>query len=228
MYKGKLDKDLEKNIRIKHEKVLKLISNHKGRYNLLGFKINVQKKAFPPCPDSVVFANFLSKLDKVDSALDMGTGSGILALVLSKKAKKVLAVDINPYAIASLKENIVLNKIDNIEVKKSNVFSNVKGKFDIIVFNPPFRYFKPGSLLEMAMTDHNYKSLTLFFKNAKKHLNKKGKIYLIFSNSGDIIYLESLIKGAGFSFKIIKKVYSQLLGWDIKALKNYYILYEIK
>ncbi len=228
MYKPNLDKTLDKSIRKKHKKVLSLISHHKKNFKVLGFKINVQKKAFPPCPDSIILANFLSKIKNVDSSLDMGTGSGIQALVLSKKSKKVLAVDINPYAIKSIEENIRINQIKNIEAKQSNVFSNVKEKFDLIVFNPPFRYFKPKSLLEKAMTDHNYTSLTSFFKNARKHLNKNGKIYLIFSNSGDLAYLEGLIKNNRFSSKIIKRVYSQLLGWDIKELKNYYIIYEIK
>ena len=73
-----------------------------------------------------------------DYVLEMGTGSGVVAIEACKYAKKVLAVDINPKAITLAKKNA--KKIVNITIKKSDLFSNIKKeeKFNLIVFNPPY------------------------------------------------------------------------------------------
>jgi len=228
MYKPSLSKEEIEKIRKKHKIVLSKVSEHKKYYRVGRLKLKVYPKAFPPCPDSILFANFLSKLKNTGKVLDMGTGSGILALSIAKNASYVLAVDINKDALRSTKENALLNRINNIKFRYSNVFSNIKEKFDTIIFNPPFRFFKPKNLLDKSMTDHNYKTLSNFFKNVNKHLNKKGKIYIIFSNSGDIKYLEKMINKGGFSFKILKRVRSNLFGWDTKDFPNYYYIYKIQ
>jgi release factor glutamine methyltransferase len=64
--------------------------------------------------------------------LDIGSGSGIQAeTALNSKAKSVLATDINP-------ESIKLLRSKKINAINSNLFTKVKGKFDLIIFNPPY------------------------------------------------------------------------------------------
>jgi len=67
--------------------------------------------------------------------LDLGCGSGILGILAKKLgANRVLAVDNDPLAVEVAMENAERNKVD-IEVRLSDLFSNVDGKFDIIVSN---------------------------------------------------------------------------------------------
>lgn len=84
---------------------------------------------------------YLSKLmirDKVDHSLDMGGGSGIISLVLSKFSKQVTYVDINERAIVLAKLNAVLNSVNNITFVQGDLFDNVPTMlFDYIVFNSP-------------------------------------------------------------------------------------------
>ena len=70
------------------------------------------------------------------TVFDIGTGSGILALVASKLgAKHVVGVDLDPVAVDSAKENISFNNVDNIEVLYGNLLDVVDGKADIVVAN---------------------------------------------------------------------------------------------
>jgi SAM-dependent methyltransferase len=99
-----------------------------------------------PRPDHVlglsVSTRVLSALTvrrEVESALDVGTGSGIHALAAAEHAKRVVAVDINPRALRFAEFNAALNGIDNVEFREGSVFDPVEGeRFDLIVSNPPY------------------------------------------------------------------------------------------
>ncbi|GIM28078.1 ribosomal protein L11 methyltransferase [Clostridium polyendosporum] len=79
----------------------------------------------------------LEKYVKADTTVfDIGTGSGILAIVASKLgAKHVVGVDLDPVAVDSAKENVEFNKLDNIEILEGNLLDVVNGKADIVVAN---------------------------------------------------------------------------------------------
>ena len=79
----------------------------------------------------------LEKYVKPDlTVFDIGTGSGILALIASKlNAKYTLGVDLDPLAVDAAKENVELNNVDNIEIVYGNLVEVVEGKADIVVAN---------------------------------------------------------------------------------------------
>lgn len=67
---------------------------------------------------------------------DVGTGSGILAIIASMMgAKHVVGVDLDPVAVDSAKENVEFNKLSNIDVLEGNLLDVVEGKADIVVAN---------------------------------------------------------------------------------------------
>jgi len=79
------------------------------------------------------------------SLLDIGTGTGILAIGASKMGfSKIFAIDIDPLAVIAARENITLNGLTNIEVKAGNI-SVVEGTFDVIIAN-----LISGTLIEIA------------------------------------------------------------------------------
>ena len=71
-------------------------------------------------------------------AIDLGTGSGVHAILASDHCREVVAVDINPRAIEFAKFNGALNGIDNIEFVLSDVFNSVEQTCDLLVANPPY------------------------------------------------------------------------------------------
>ncbi len=75
----------------------------------------------------------------IESALDLGTGSGAQALLASRHAQRVVATDINPRALRYARTNLALNDIHNVDLRKGSLFGAVEGEsFDLIVSNPPF------------------------------------------------------------------------------------------
>ncbi|MDD5331537.1 MAG: tRNA (adenine(22)-N(1))-methyltransferase TrmK [Candidatus Nanoarchaeia archaeon] len=136
--------------------------------------------------------------------LDMGTGSGILAIVASKNAKKVIAADILDRAVECARLNVKRLGLENkIEVIKSNLFENINGKFDIIIFNIPFNPEKEAKdLLEIATFDKDARLLQRFFKEVGNYLKEGGKIILAYASFGRLDILNECIKKQGFRHKI--------------------------
>jgi SAM-dependent methyltransferase len=100
------------------------------------------------------------------SMLDLGTGSGVLALLGAFHCDRVTGVDLNPRALMFARLNAELNGASNIELLEGSWFEPVAGRrFDLIVGNPPyvispdqeFTYrdsgLRPGALLEMVCRD---------------------------------------------------------------------------
>lgn len=80
--------------------------------------------------------------NKINRILDIGTGSGVIALSLAKSFPKaqIFAVDINPQALRLTQENATLNQITNVTTIQSNLFASIAAglTFDLIVSNPPY------------------------------------------------------------------------------------------
>jgi methylase of polypeptide subunit release factors len=81
----------------------------------------------------------LTPRPEVDLALDVGTGSGVHALLAARHAKHVIATDVNPRALAFTELNAALNGLRNVEVREGSLFEPVAGEtFDLITCNAPY------------------------------------------------------------------------------------------
>lgn len=161
----------------------------------------------------------LAEVRPGDRVLDMGTGSGVNGLLAASRGASVLAVDINPEAVAAAQRNADRNVLgDRIEVRGSDVFSAVDGTYDLIVFDPPFRWFAARDLLEMASTDENYGAMTRFFQEARAHLTAAGRMLIFFGTSGDFGYLQRLIYEAGFTNSVVAELDLERDGHRVQYL----------
>jgi release factor glutamine methyltransferase len=101
------------------------------------------KRAMVPRPETEQLVEILeSKIeDRKSKILDVGTGSGVIALSLAAKfpEAEIVAVDISDDALALAHENAIrLNLDGRVEFLKSNLLENVEGTFDLIVANLPY------------------------------------------------------------------------------------------
>jgi release factor glutamine methyltransferase len=146
----------------------------------------------------------LAEVREGDLVLDMGTGSGVNAILAASRAAHVMAVDVSEEAIAATRNNVQRNGVEQVvEVRRSDVFSDVEGVFDLIIFDPPFRWFAPRDVLEATTTDEDYRAMTSFFAQAKEHLSKMGRMLIFFGTSGDLEYLRQLFDRYGFTAEVL-------------------------
>ena len=156
----------------------------------------------------------LAEVRPEDRVLDMGTGSGVNAVLAASQSRDVLAVDVNPVAVETARRNAERNGVgDRIEVRRSDVFSAVDGRFDLIVFDPPFRWFAPRDAVEAATTDADYRAMTEFFREADEHLTDRGRMLIFFGTSGDLAYLREL--AAGFGSEVVAEQSLANDGWQV-------------
>jgi release factor glutamine methyltransferase len=120
-----------------------------------------------------------------------------------------LAVDIDPYAVEFAESNAKGAGINNIKFKKSDLFSNVKGKFNLIIFNPPYLPSQKGEPKEIAEKisggKKGYEIIERFFSQANSHLERNGKILIVFSSLTKKDRVDWIIEDYCFSFRIISK-----------------------
>lgn len=175
---------------------------------MLGIELIITPGVFSPI--YTVTGEFLAKnliLNEGELVLDLGTGTGILAMIAAQKAKKVIATDVNPDAVLCANENIKLNKLENkIEVREGDLFRPVQTeKFDLILWNPPYLKLKSHSILEQSWScGSNNKLIDRFFEECKEHLNPGGRIEIVYSTLGDVSYLlYKAEKDNSFSVEIV-------------------------
>ena len=130
--------------------------------------------------------NYIRKIfDSKISILDIGTGSGCIAITLKKEIDcEVDAADISDKALEVAKENAKINNVD-IRFINSNLFDNIDRKYDVIISNPPYIAYDE-KIMDIVKNNEPHLALYadnngLYFyeeiiKDAKKYLNKKSII----------------------------------------------------
>lgn len=88
--------------------------------------------------DTRALAEAAARLPGPGRALDMGTGSGYVGIYLALHGWNVDATDVSPRALALAQRNVAASGAA-VRVYRSNLFDQVEGAFDLILFNPPMR-----------------------------------------------------------------------------------------
>ena len=165
------------------------------------FIINTDENVYIPAEDSYLLADNL-QIKEGQSVLEIGTGSGIVAMYASKLTDNITVTDINFDACELARKNFEANNIENIEILFGNMFEVVKNrKFDVILFNTPYLPTEDDEVIEDNI---NYafdgglngrKVIDLFLNEVKNHLNDGGIVQMIQSSlSGNEETLDKLDK----------------------------------
>ncbi len=119
--------------------------------------------------------------------LDMGTGSGIVAIRAAQFGARVTAVDINPEAVCCARVNVLLNRLEGrVCVVEGDLFEPVEGEtFDRILFNPPFYRQTPKDIPDAAWRSTD--AFDRFFAGLDRMLSAAGEALVLLSSRGDLV-----------------------------------------
>jgi len=126
------------------------------------------------------------KILPTETFLEIGCGTGVISIAISKHASSGIGVDINDLAVENSKFNAERHGTKNIQFFRSNIFENVNGKFDIIVCNPPYTNHDVSDNIDRMYWDPNDEMKRTFFKQVGNFLKEDGKIYFGWADFGDI------------------------------------------
>lgn len=175
------------------------------------YEIKTDDLVYKPAEDTFLLAENL-QINKNNTVLEIGTGSGLVALYAREKSDKITVSDINFNALEIAEENFKNNGIDDIELVFGNLYEPFKNrKFDVILFNTPYL---PTEDEDIINDDLNYafdggvdgrKVIDPFLCGLKKHLNEHGKVQMIQSSLSNIEKTFEILENEGFICEITKK-----------------------
>ena len=138
-----------------------------------------------------------------DVAFDIGTGTGLLAIILAQRGvKQVIGTDLNPRALACASDNLTRLDLPAVQLQQADLYPTDAPLANLLVCNPPWLPAKPTSPLEFAVYDANSTMLRGFLQGAKQHLAEQGEVWLILSDLAEHLQLRSR---------------DELLGWFANA-----------
>ena len=138
-----------------------------------------------------------------DVAFDIGTGTGLLAIILAQRGvKQVIGTDLNPRALACASDNLTRLDLPAVQLQQANLYLTDAPLANLLICNPPWLPAKPTSPLEFAVYDANSTMLRGFLQGAKQHLAEQGEVWLILSDLAEHLQLRSR---------------DELLGWFANA-----------
>ena len=182
-----------------------MLEDYKG----ICYEINPQ--VYEPSEDTFLFADNI-KVERMSRVLEIGTGVGIIAIMAAKRARMVIATDINPYALECAVKNIISNKSFNIELREGDLFEPViNEKFDLILFNTPYL---PSSSEEKVDDELNAawdggvdgrEVIDRFISDVKDYLNPGGRVQMVQSSLSNVNKTLKKLEEFGFKASVTAK-----------------------
>ena len=136
-----------------------------------GKTLAIHQGVYKPLENEQSCVEYCSEGDRI---LDLGCGSGVTAIFAASVAREVVAVDISPAAVANTRENCERLGVSNVDVRESDMFSNVDGKFDVIFANPPYIAADFAKKEEQFATSVRY--LPVLFDEVNDYLKEDGRL----------------------------------------------------
>jgi release factor glutamine methyltransferase len=176
-----------------------------------GITIYTNEEVYEPAEDTFLFAENL-ELNRKDDVLEIGTGTGLIAICASQNSRKVIATDINNAAIKCALKNVITHRAYNVELREGNLFEPVaEEKFDLVLFNTPYLPTSEEEKLEGQINNafdgglDGRETIDAFLDGVKDVLKKEGRIQMVQSSLADNEKTLQKLRDLGFQAEITAK-----------------------
>ncbi len=167
-----------------------------GEVQFFGLRFRVSRDALIPRPETEELLDHILKLvprDREIGCLDLGTGTGVIAVCLARYFPQaaVTAVDISPSALDVARGNAALNGVeDRIAFVESDWFDRVSGGYDLIASNPPYVDEKDLERLPAEVRDHEPREALDGGPGGLREIGALIEAIPSYLNCGGLVFLE--------------------------------------
>jgi release factor glutamine methyltransferase len=182
-----------------------------GSREFWSLPLKVSPAVLVPRPETELLVELaLERLapDSAGSVLDLGTGSGAIALALASErpAARILAVDVSAPALEVARDNAAALRVSNVEWRMGSWFETVAGeRFDLVVANPPYVAADDPALVDLGAEPHialspgptGLEALAVIADGAARHLTAGGWM-LLEHGDGQAREVRALLEHNGF------------------------------
>lgn len=184
-------------------------------YRTRGITLVIPKGIFHPgfFFSTQFLLEYIDKLDlKGKKLLELGAGSGLIAIFAAKRDAHVTASDINPLAIEFLKKNSEINKV-SLSIIQSDLFKEIPGEsFDIIAINPPYYKKNPQTIFEHAWyCGENGEYFQKLFNELRGYIHNNSEVLMVISEDCDFGMIERMAAERNFS---LQKMNTKKVIWE--------------
>ena len=164
--------------------------------------IKTNHHVYEPAEDSFLLAEAaLDQIKGSERILEVGCGSGIIsAIIKNNTGARITGIDINPYAAACTRDN-------GVEAIRGDLLNCIRGKFDIIIFNPPYlptnESERTKDWINIALDggSDGRQIINRFLEDAGSYLVDNGRILMLLSSFTGIEEVKSKMKSLGYEIE---------------------------
>lgn len=158
-------------------------------------RLDVHPEVYAPAEDTFLLLSAIEVLEG-EKALEMGCGSGLISIHMAKAGAEVTAVDLDERAVEATATSARINGLA-IRAVRSDLFDEVEGKFDLIVFNPPYLRGEARGPEDLCWAGGKDGTMITarFLSEAKRRLELDGRILLLVSDDMESEALGKALSG---------------------------------
>jgi len=149
-------------------------------------RIRTERDVYEPAADTELLVKSI-RLREGERVLEIGTGTGVVAIHCAKHGCRVTATDVVTEALELARENANQNTVE-VDLREGDMFDPVQGRFDVIIFNPPYLPTAPEDLtdspLDKALDGGPDGTLVTirFLEQLREYLADEGRAYIVVSS----------------------------------------------